>query len=156
MHPDERLHLRALRMLDELQRIGFEQLRFCRSGEGQHVRLQIYPASQSKSDLGIQWELDQQFTLSDSTLYLWGLDRDDSARQRKWQALLCWPGIWLPSIWPGSGSWISWTLPAWPTALTTNTGNGSGRCAHCSSRGTYPSPGGKTLTAQSRTTSSMS
>lgn len=88
MHPDERLHLRALRMLDELQRIGFEQLRFCRSGEGQHVRLQIYPASQSKSDLGIQWELDQQFTLSDSVLYLWGLDRDDSARQRKWQALL--------------------------------------------------------------------
>ena len=39
------MHHRLLLVLDELHRIGFEQLRFSRSREGQRLRLQLYAAS---------------------------------------------------------------------------------------------------------------
>lgn len=84
----ERLHLRLLLLLDELHRVGFEQLRFCRSYEGQHIRLQVYPAALSSSNEGIQWELEQQFTLSDGALHLWGMPEKQQRLTQEWQDLL--------------------------------------------------------------------
>ena len=39
-----RLHLRLLQVVDELHRVGFEQLRFARNMSGQAVRIQVYAA----------------------------------------------------------------------------------------------------------------
>lgn len=47
--PDWHVHHRALLMLDELHRLGFEQLRFARSREGQYLRLQLYPAQNGEA-----------------------------------------------------------------------------------------------------------
>ncbi|MDV6373667.1 hypothetical protein [Deinococcus arenicola] len=83
-----RLHLRVLQLLDELHRIGFEQFRFARSYEGQRVRLQLYPASLSRSNEGIQWDIAQQFTLSHTELYLWGMSCAERGLEEKWAGLL--------------------------------------------------------------------
>lgn len=40
----DRLHLRVLQLVDELHRVGFEQLRFARNASGQAIRLQLYAA----------------------------------------------------------------------------------------------------------------
>lgn len=42
--PDWHIHNRALLILDELHRVGFEQLRFDRTREAQSLRLHLYPA----------------------------------------------------------------------------------------------------------------
>lgn len=82
----ERLHLRALQLLDELHRIGFEQLRFSRSFFTIHVRLQIYAARSVREQDGFVDIRVAQFTLSSGVVYV--SHREDSHLVSRWQALL--------------------------------------------------------------------
>lgn len=87
--PDaQHMHHRLLQLLDGLHRIGFEQLRFDRSWEDQHMRLQVYPACLSQSDAGIQFEIPEQFTLSDTMVYPWGMCDLPSGLDQQWVELL--------------------------------------------------------------------
>lgn len=68
--PHWHVHTRALLLLDELHRVGFEQLRFARSLEGQYLRLQLYPAQHGERHDWLILGDGPHLTFSYAVLYL--------------------------------------------------------------------------------------
>ena len=79
-------HYRLLSLIDELHRIGLEQLRFSRSYSTIYARLWVYPACSARSQDGETGSSPISFRLSNNDVYLSG--RDDRHLQSKWTEFL--------------------------------------------------------------------
>lgn len=82
---DFRIHSRALSLVDELQRVGFEQLRFSRSSFTTHWRIQIYAARAVREQDGFVDITCVHFCVSDEQVVI--PHREDSL-SHKWTELL--------------------------------------------------------------------
>ncbi|MCP2013216.1 hypothetical protein L1280_000344 [Deinococcus sp. HSC-46F16] len=80
------MHRRLLALVDELHRVGFEQVRFARSRATQHVRLQVYAACHVRELDWLVTPSSTAFLLSDASVIL--MRRDDRHLALKWEELL--------------------------------------------------------------------
>ena len=65
----DQMHKRLFLVLDELHRIGFEQLRFSRSREGQRIRMQLYAARTATMQDYFYEGTGPMFCLSDNAVW---------------------------------------------------------------------------------------
>ena len=79
-------HYRLLSLLDELHRIGLEQLRFSRSFSTMYARVYVYAARSAKSQDRESGSSPVSFVFSNDVVYLSG--RDDGHMQARWTELL--------------------------------------------------------------------
>lgn len=94
--PAWHVHTSTLLLLDELQRVGFEQLRFARSRSTGHVRIQLYAAKLANGPDWIVEPTGLHLFISDIEGQFMHLQspqghRDDAPLARKWTDLLSGP-----------------------------------------------------------------
>lgn len=80
------IHRRLLELVDELHRVGFEELCFARSRATQHIRLQVYAARHVQELDWLVTPLSTCFMISDAQVMI--LNRDDQHLAHQWQELL--------------------------------------------------------------------